>query len=59
MGVDIGKLDASDWQYALPRLAALAIEADVDYDVLRAYLEREIARRRAEDLLPEEESPEP
>jgi hypothetical protein len=57
--VNVGTLEPSDWPYPLPRLARLAIEADVDYDVLRAYLEREVARRRAEDLPPEEKFSEP
>jgi hypothetical protein len=36
------------WLRELSRLDRLALEADVDPDALRRYLEREVERRRAE-----------
>jgi cytochrome P450 len=40
---------AGPWPYPWSRLSQLALEADLEVDELRAYLEREVERRRAEE----------
>jgi hypothetical protein len=41
------------WLRELSPIDRLAVEADLDPDVLRSYLEREVERRRTEVQLPE------
>ena len=45
---------AGPWPYPWSRLEQLALEAGVEPDELRAYLEREVARAQADEAGPKE-----
>jgi hypothetical protein len=43
---------AAPWPYPWSRLEQLALEADIEADELREFLEREVARRRDGNVIP-------